>query len=122
MTASRRDAGSSVLVEVPVPLNVTEMKTQPSVARVNVNSALGSEIDEAWSSSATRLFRFFSAGAVNGRSAPPPVVHSRNEKRPEAIAVTLIGSRPSTGASEAYGRGAGRRNPPAVVSAAGAGK
>jgi hypothetical protein len=37
------------------------MKTQPSVARAKVKSALGSEIEEATSSSVTRLFRFFPA-------------------------------------------------------------
>src|SRR5438128_6987507 len=90
MTASCRDAGSSVLLEVPVPLKFAERKTQPSAARVNVNSELGSEIDEARSSSATRLFCFFSTGDVNVDSAPLPKAQSRNEKRPEAIGVTRI--------------------------------
>src|SRR5262249_10406441 len=92
MIASCRDAASSVLLEVPAPLNCAELQTQPSVARANLNSLLGSETEDAWSSSATRLFRFFSTGDANVDSAPLPIVQKRNQKRPEAIGVTFIKS------------------------------
>src|SRR6516225_2301683 len=98
MTTSRRDAGSSVHVAVPVPLKRAERNTQPSVARVNVNSALGSEIDEAVSSSATKLFRLFSRGDAKVNWALHPTAQRRSAKRPEALGVTLMGSRPSLGA------------------------
>ena len=50
------------MVAVPAPWDRTATNTQPSVARVNVNSALGPEIEVALSSSATRLFRFVATG------------------------------------------------------------
>src|SRR6266849_2975939 len=100
MTAFCRDAGSSVLVTLPVPLKLAEKKTQPSVARINVNSALGSEIDAVWSSCVTRLFCFFSTDDVNGDSAPLAKAQSRSERRPEVIGVARIGSQTSPGASE----------------------
>src|SRR6516165_1918245 len=99
MTASCRDAGSSVLVEVPVPLNLREMKIQPSVPRVNVNSSLGSALEVVWSSSVTRLFRFCRTGETDVDLAPLPRAQSRTERRAEAIGVTLMGSQPSTGGS-----------------------
>src|SRR5689334_21357472 len=89
MTASCRDAGSSVLLAVPVPLKFAEMKIQPSVARVKMNSALAA-IEEARSSSATRLFRFFSPGDANVGSADHASAQNRNGMRPEVICVAFI--------------------------------
>src|SRR5579884_2324143 len=97
MIGSGRDTGSSMLLKVPVPLSLAEMKIQPSVERVKVNSLLGSEIDVAWSSSVTRLLRFTSTGDANVNSAALPKAQRINERRPEAMCDTLIGSPPSTG-------------------------
>src|SRR5262245_36475037 len=49
-----------MILTVPFPLHVAEMKIQPSLERVNVNGWLDFEIEDTSSSSKTRLFNFFS--------------------------------------------------------------
>src|SRR6266404_65748 len=45
---------------VAFPLHVEEIKTQPSLDRVNAMGSTGFEIEDASSSTETRLFNFFS--------------------------------------------------------------
>src|SRR5690242_566877 len=100
MAASDRDAGSSVIVEVPTPWNRAAVKIQPSVARVNANSARGPEIADTASRSATRLFRLVSTGAADADAATLPKVPKIIGNRNGAIGVLFMGIQPSSGAFE----------------------
>src|SRR5262245_13576041 len=57
---------------VPFPLDVAEMKTQPSLERVNVNDWLDCELEETSSSSETRLLSFRSPEKRISASAALP--------------------------------------------------
>src|ERR1043166_5536287 len=60
MTGSPPNCLSRMILAVPVPLQIEEIKTQPSLERVKLNELLGPEIADSSSSSETKLFSFFS--------------------------------------------------------------
>src|SRR5260370_3928655 len=60
MTASGRDASSRITLNVPFPLELEEIRIQPSLWRVKENGLLDFRTEETSNSAETRLFSFFS--------------------------------------------------------------
>ena len=87
---------------VPVPLQVEEMKIQPSLDRVNVNALLEFEMEETTSNSETRLFNFFSPAqpipvSVTAASAPTETKIETNSPTLKCVLLVTTAKAPLDG-------------------------
>src|SRR6185436_2888118 len=73
---------------VPLPLNVAEIKIQPSLGRVNLNGSLDFEIEDTASNSETRLFSLLSP--VNRIAASAASARPQMKMMNRAISLALI--------------------------------
>src|SRR5258708_568954 len=73
---------------VPMPLQIAEIKIQPSLGRVNLNGSLDFETADTASNSETRLFNFFSP--VNRISASAASAREQLTMINETISLALI--------------------------------